>query len=122
MRLLTLVLVLAATSSFADPTTIEAVKAMKSGDTWRFDVTLSHPDTGWDHYADGWRVLAMDGSVLGTRVLHHPHVNEQPFTRSLGGVAIPVGESQVQIQARDNLDGWAGELVTLDLSNPTYAR
>jgi len=106
----------------ADPATIEAAKATQSGDTWHFDVTLSHPDTGWDHYADGWRILALDGTVLGTRVLHHPHVNEQPFTRSLGGVNIPEGMKQVQIQARDNLDGWAGELVTLDLANPSFTR
>lgn len=122
MRFLTLALVLSATTSFADPATIEAITGTKSGAGWRFDVTLSHPDTGWDHYADGWRVLAMDGTVLGTRVLHHPHVNEQPFTRSLGGVAIPEGTKQVQIQAKDSLEGWAGELVTLDLANPTYAR
>ncbi|MFY0597051.1 MAG: hypothetical protein JXQ85_11525 [Cognatishimia sp.] len=106
----------------ADPATIEAAKATQSGDTWQFDVTLGHPDTGWDHYADGWRILALDGTVLGIRVLHHPHVNEQPFTRSLGGVSIPEGMKQVQIQARDNLDGWAGELVTLDLTNPSFSR
>ncbi|MBL4808197.1 MAG: hypothetical protein JKY31_13070, partial [Rhodobacteraceae bacterium] len=29
------------------------VNATQTGITWRFDVTLRHADTGWDHYADG---------------------------------------------------------------------
>ena len=43
-------------------------------------VTVQHADTGWDHYADAWEVLAPDGTVLGTRTLLHPHTDEQPFT------------------------------------------
>ncbi len=97
---------LLASPAFADPAVIENVSARQSGDTWRFDVTIRHPDTGWDHYADGWRVLDMDGNELGMRVLHHPHENEQPFTRSLSGVVVPEGLTQVQIQARCNVDGW----------------
>ena len=97
---------LLATSAAADPVSIDRVVATATGDTWRFDVTLSHPDTGWDHYADGWRVLDMDGNELGMRVLYHPHVEEQPFTRSLSGVVIPAGLSEVQIEARCSVDGW----------------
>lgn len=78
-------------------------------------VTLSHPDTGWDHYADGWEVLDADGNRLGYRELLHPHVNEQPFTRSLSGVAIPEGATVVYIRARDNVDGWADELFEVEL-------
>ena len=48
----------------------------------RVHVTLTHPDTGWDHYADLWQVYAPDGTLLAERVLAHPHVNEQPFTRA----------------------------------------
>ncbi|MCE8006289.1 hypothetical protein [Aestuariivita sp.] len=90
----------------ADPPAIEAVTVAQSGDSWRFDITLSHPDTGWDHYADSWRVLDMAGNELGLRVLHHPHVTEQPFTRSLSGVRIPAGTAEIQIEARCNIDGW----------------
>lgn len=122
MRKALALIFLATTSAQADPAVIEAVKGTQAGNTWRFDVTLSHPDTGWDHYADGWRVLGMDGTVLGTRILHHPHVNEQPFTRSLSGVNIPASIVQVQIEARDSLDGWGGERVTIDLNDPIYAR
>lgn len=99
----------------ADPPVVEKVVADTSGSGWRFDVTLSHPDTGWDHYADGWRVVDMDGNELGMRVLVHPHVDEQPFTRSLGGVALPQGTTQVQIQARCQVDGWNAGFTTLTL-------
>jgi len=114
MRYLVLCALFAA-PAFADAPVIEDATAKRSGDTWRFDVTVSHPDTGWDHYADGWRVLDMDGNELGMRVLHHPHEQEQPFTRSLSGVAIPDGTTQVQIQARCNVDGWADETFTVTL-------
>jgi len=102
------------TAVVADPPVIETVTPAQNGDTWRFDVTLSHLDTGWEHYADGWRVLDEDGMELGLRVLHHPHVNEQPFTRSLGSVVIPVGTGSVQIEARCLVDGWSSR-VSVDL-------
>lgn len=114
MRFLVPLLALAA-PALADPPVIESVSARQSGDIWRFDVTLSHPDTGWEHYADGWRVLAMDGTELGMRVLAHPHVTEQPFTRSLGNVRVPAGAIEVQIEARCLVDGWAGAPVTVSL-------
>jgi hypothetical protein len=99
----------------AEPARIDRVTATQTGNTWRFDVTISHPDTGWDHYADGWRVLDMDGNELGLRVLVHPHVNEQPFTRSLSGVVIPEGTTQVQVQARDLPGGWNEGTTVVDL-------
>ncbi|MEM1075691.1 MAG: hypothetical protein AAF665_14705 [Pseudomonadota bacterium] len=108
-------LVLATTVAAEEPR-IDQVKATQTSDgIWRFDVTISHPDTGWDHYADGWRILDMDGNELGMRTLAHPHVNEQPFTRSLSGVKIPQGTAQVQVQARDKPGGWNGGAVTVTL-------
>lgn len=71
--------------------------------TYTFAVTVQHADTGWKHYADRWQVLAPDGTVLGTRVLYHPHVEEQPFTRTLSGVQIPARISRVTIQAHDSV-------------------
>lgn len=76
--------------------------------SWRFEATLRHADTGRDHYADRWEVLAPHGRVLGTRVLHHPHVDEQPFTRSLSGVRVPPGVHRVRIRARDSAHGLGG--------------
>lgn len=110
-----LVFLFLATTAHADAPTIEAVKASQNGASWRFDVTLSHPDTGWDHYADGWRILDLEGNELGYRELLHPHVNEQPFTRSQSGIVIPAGTVRVLIEARDNVDGWSGQRIPFDL-------
>ena len=77
--------------------------------TYAFDVTVRHADTGWQHYADCWEVLAPDGkTVLGTRKLLHPHEDEQPFTRSLSGVRIPDGMAEVIVRAHDLVHGYGG--------------
>ncbi len=92
------------------------VKTVKLGDnTFRFDVTVSHGDEGWKHYSDKWDIVGMDGTVIGTRILHHPHVNEQPFTRSLSGVTIGKGIAQVTVRAHDSVHEYGGEVVTVDL-------
>lgn len=99
----------------ADEPVVETVHFHKSGDTWAISVTISHTDTGWDDYADGWRILAPDGSELAMRILYHPHVNEQPFTRSLANVSIPDDMGHVLIQAHTNSDGWAKDTVKVML-------
>lgn len=108
-------LLLLAAPLWAEAPVIEGASAQRSGDRWTVSVTLRHPDTGWDHYADGWRVELPDGRVLATRVLAHPHETEQPFTRSQSGVLIPVGATQVLIRARCLVDGWAEETQVLTL-------
>ena len=108
-------MVLAAPPVFADAPSVVDVTATQSGGTWRFDVTLEHPDTGWDHYADGWEVIDADGNQLGERPLAHPHVNEQPFTRSQSGIVIPDGTTQVFIRARDNVNGWYADRFAVTL-------
>lgn len=95
---------------------IVGAEARKSGDSWTFSVTLEHGDTGWDHYADLWQVFTPDGDLLGERVLHHPHVNEQPFTRSLSGVKIPDGINEVVIKARDSVHGVAAQEFRISLT------
>jgi len=95
-------------AALADPARVVAVDAVEAtGATWTFHVTLEHGDTGWADYADGWRVETPDGTVLGDRPLLHPHVDEQPFTRSLSGVAIPAEVTAVVIRARTSPEGWA---------------
>lgn len=89
--------------------------ATKRGDSWTFTVTVEHADTGWDHYADRWDVVAPDGTVLGSRTLLHPHVGEQPFTRSLSGVVIPGDVTQVVIRAHDKVHALGGKEFTLVL-------
>jgi len=97
----------------ADVVAVEAVE--EAAGAWRFDVTVAHADEGWEHYADRWEVVAPDGTVLGARVLLHPHVNEQPFTRSLGGVAIPDGIDRVILRAHDSVHGLGGAEASVEL-------
>lgn len=106
MRFLFALLASLATPVFAEVPVVIAATATRSGESWRFEVTLTHPDTGWDHYADAWEILAPDGTVIGTRVLDHPHETEQPFTRSLAGVTIAPDSDHVTIRARCLIDGW----------------
>lgn len=99
---------------------VVAATATKSADgTYQFNVTVAHDDTGWDHYANVWQVIGPDGAVLGERELLHPHVEEQPFTRSLTGVKIPADVHTVTIRAGDLVHGFGGVEVVLDL--PTDA-
>ena len=95
---------------------VEAEATQEGAGAWRFDVTVAHADEGWNHYADKWEVLAPDGSLLGTRVLLHPHVGEQPFTRSLGGIAIPAGIDRVILRAHDSVHGLGGGETTVELA------
>lgn len=91
----------------ADVVDVQVTK--QAAGVYRFDVTVKHGDTGWDHYADKWEILTPDGEVIGTRILHHPHVDEQPFTRSLSDVKIPAGVSQVIVRAHDKVHGSGGK-------------
>ena len=99
------------------------VKAEETApNVWRFSVTVEHPDTGWDDYADGWDVVLPDGTVIKpnpdspfTRLLTHPHETEQPFTRSQANIDIPSDITQVTVRAHDLVDGFGGRTVIVDL-------
>jgi hypothetical protein len=57
------------------------VQARVSGErTYTFEATILHEDTGWEHYANKWDLLNEKGELFGTRILHHPHVEEQAFS------------------------------------------
>lgn len=95
----------------------------ESADTWQFSVTVEHPDTGWEDYADGWDVVLPDGTVAKpnadsqfTRLLSHPHETEQPFTRSQSGIVLPIQITSVTVRAHDLIDGYGGREVVVDLS------
>ena len=77
----------------------------------RFDVTIRHHDTGWKHYVNRYEILDMNGKILATRVLYHPHVDEQPFTRSLGNVTIPKEIQRIRIRAHDMVHGYGSKEV-----------
>jgi hypothetical protein len=112
LRLFTvlLCLFLAPLLAAAGEVDVTKVKVRKTApNVFSFDVTLRHADTGWKHYANKWQVVSPDGKVLGTRTLLHPHVDEQPFTRSLSGVRIPATLKTVTVKAFDtkHADGGA---------------
>jgi hypothetical protein len=91
---------------------------------WTFHVTVEHPDTGWEDYADGWDVVVMPtGDILKpdptspfTRLLLHPHESEQPFTRSQSNIQIPEDVTRVTVRAHDLLHGFGGQEIIVDLS------
>lgn len=101
---------------FANDVEIVNVNLTKQSGSWRADVTLKHADTGWKHYADGWRIVDEKGNEIGKRTLYHPHVNEQPFTRSLGSFHISSDKKIIFIEAHDLKHGWSPNRVKVDLS------
>ena len=133
LRLVILALLLvplsaAAQNGDADVINVRAIDHGAQG--WTFHVTVSHADTGWEDYSDGWDVVGADGQVIKvngndrfTRLLLHPHVEEQPFTRSQGRLQIPDSMTTVNVRAHDIVDGFGGKEITLDLttdSGPGY--
>lgn len=97
---------------------IDAKITSQGNGLYRISVTLQHADEGWDHYANSWDVLGPDGKVLATRVLAHPHVNEQPFTRSLGNIKIPDHIKKVTIRGRDSVHDYGGKTLGLEVTRP----
>lgn len=114
------VLVLSATpqSASADDASIVDVQISHVSErTYSISVTIAHADTGWDHYANRWDVLDEQGNVLGSRELAHPHVNEQPFTRSLR-LDIPATVKTITIVAADSVHGDNEETVQAEVPLP----
>jgi len=84
---------------------------------WCISATVMHNDQGWKHFADGWEVIDKNGVQLGYRELAHPHDNEQPFTRSLCNIEIPLDLSEVFVRAKCNQHGFGGQIFTVNLTN-----
>jgi hypothetical protein len=99
----------------ASPVEIVKTRFEYRAGTWYVNTTLRHDDTGWDHYADAWRVMDEKGNVISTRTLFHPHENEQPFTRSQS-MEIPKGVNIVYVEAHCKVSGWSKQRVRVDLT------
>lgn len=106
------VMLIISTAAYAGEADVVEVDVKRTAeDIYFFKVTVRHADEGWDHYANTWDVVAPDGSVLGTRTLYHPHVDEQPFTRSLSDVKIPESITEVTVRAHDLVHEYGGKTV-----------
>lgn len=108
--------------TFAGDVEIVNVELEKRYGSWQANVTLKHGDTGWEHYADAWRLVDKDGNEIGKRTLWHPHVNEQPFTRSLSNFHIPANTSVIYVEAHDKKHGWAKDRVEINLKKKSGNR
>lgn len=98
-----------------------AAELEPAGGTWRLDATLSSPYDTPERYADAFRALSEDGTVLGVRELAHDHANEQPFTRSLTGLEIPDDVERITVEGRDLAHGWGGDTVELEVPSRSDA-
>lgn len=95
------------------------VEIMSAGEgTFSLAVTISSPYDSPERYADGWRVLTQDGAVLGSHTLLHDHANEQPFTRTQSGLAIPRGVDVVVVEGRDSRYGYGGTTASAEVPHP----
>jgi len=115
-------LLLASGLAGAGEVAVVHAELVRDGERWRAAVTLRHADSGWDHYADGWRIVTPDGHELVTRKLHHPHVDEQPFTRSGDAFELPAGTTRVVVEAHDSVHGWSPDRLPVDLEREHGAR
>ncbi|WP_200762883.1 hypothetical protein [Nitrosophilus alvini] len=109
-------LLIFAVSIFAGEADVKNVNVEKiSKNTYNFHVTVKHSDEGQKHYADRWEILDENGEVLAIRILHHPHIDEQPFTRSMYDVELPKDVKEVKIRAHDLIHGYGGEEKSIKL-------
>ena len=100
----------------ADPADILDVDIKAERDSrYSFSVTVGHADSGWEHYADRWEILAPDEQFIAARTLRHPHVNEPEFTRTLGYLPIPEEITAVIIRAHCSRDGYGGKTLSVSL-------
>ena len=111
-----LLLTLSHSSKANDINILAAAIIHQSHGEYLVNVKLEHHDTGWQHYADEWRLVDNKGNILGSRVLQHPHVHEQPFTRSLSNVKISSELETVYIEAHDKVHGWTKNRLMIDLT------
>jgi len=104
-------------SSSLDFAQVKDVLATQESDgSWCFGTSVLHNDQGWEHFANSWEVIDLNGNKIGGRNLAHPHVNEQPFTRNQCDIKIPKEMSQVIVRAKCNKHGFGGQAMIVDLN------
>lgn len=103
------------------PEILDVSVTRNSVGTFDIAVTISSPYDTPQRYADGWRVVAPDGTLLGEHTLTHDHASEQPFTRTQFGVEIPASITTILIEGRDKQYGFGGTIVTVPLPDVAAA-
>jgi hypothetical protein len=104
------------TNVFAEKADVLYIEIKNEGNTrYSFTVTIQHNDSGWDHYADRWEILTLDEKILAARILRHPHLHEQPVTRSLDFIPIPEITESIIVRAHCSRDGYGGKQVSVTL-------
>ena len=84
---------------------VTRVNVKGTSENYTFFVEIRSPDTGCDQYANWWEVVSEDGNLIYRRILGHSHVNEQPFVRSGGKIAVKE-DQKVYIRAHMNSSGY----------------
>jgi hypothetical protein len=119
MRAILLALLLMASpAAFAGEADVIAVAVERHAgteDVFDVRVTILSNDTGPDYHADAFEVLGPDGRVLGHQDIPQPSLNEQPVTRVLQSLRVPVGIERVTVRARHKPRGYDGQSVSIQL-------
>jgi hypothetical protein len=89
---------------------VVSVEVTGSPNAYQFSVGIASPDEGCHQYADWWEVLSEEGELVYRRILTHSHVNEQPFVRSGGPVAIGA-DAVVVVRAHLHPGGYGGRVM-----------
>jgi hypothetical protein len=87
---------------------VVSVDAAGAPQAYQFSVGVSSPDKGCRQYADWWEVVTEDGRLVYRRILLHSHVDEQPFVRSGGPVAV-APDAVVWVRAHMHPGGYGGK-------------
>ncbi|WP_025273208.1 hypothetical protein [Haloglycomyces albus] len=99
------------------PEIVDAV-AERSHGRFTVTVTVSSPYDSSERWADAVRVLDSEHEPLHVHEFDHPHPTEQPFTRSIPDVGIPIDVTEIHLQARDSSNGWSPTTFDIDLDQP----
>lgn len=89
---------------------VVSVEVTGDPNAYRFSVGIASPDTGCDQYTDWWEVLTEEGELVYRRILAHSHVDEQPFVRSGGPVAVEA-DTVVLVRAHMHPSGYGGSVM-----------
>jgi len=99
-----------AATRIAEEAVVTKVEVSGGEFAYGFSVTIKSPDIGCEQYADWWEVIDLEENLIYRRILAHSHVEEQPFTRSGGEVAISE-TTEVYIRVHMNNSGYSSKVL-----------